>query len=298
MVSHVMFTQLDADYPATLSPALTRTLLREDIGFDGVAATDCMEMKAIADHYGPGEAAVLAVLAGIDLVMYSHTRAWQAQAFEAVLAAVESGRISESRLDQSLARIQAMKQRYAVVDRPVMETIRRPSHLALAERAARAGVLAVKRSDALLPLQPDQPLVCVEFTSQIDSGVIDSDAPTQFSKLLHQRLPALVTVTLDPALVDHRGLDQALALLDDHAVLVVATRNAHLYPEQTQAAQSLIDQAEAAILLCLRNPYDASVLSGAEAVFCTHGDSSPSLQAAVAVLCGDFVPTAQAVVPL
>jgi hypothetical protein len=80
--------------------------------------------------------------------------------------------------------------------------------------------------------------------------------------------------------------------------LILATRNAHLYPAQAHAAQQLIDAAADSVLLCLRNPYDASVMTGASAVYCTHGDSSPSLQAAVDVLCGDFTPTADAVVTL
>jgi hypothetical protein len=76
------------------------------------------------------------------------------------------------------------------------------------------------------------------------------------------------------------------------------TRNAHLDPEQQRAAQSLMDRARQTILLCLRNPYDVTVLKGAVAIICTHGDSNPSLQAAVDALCGDFVPSAEAVVPL
>src|SRR5690606_34530300 len=74
MTTHVKFDALDADYPATLSPVIVQKLLREKINYDGVVATDCMEMNAITDHYGAGESAVLAALAGIDLIMFSHTR--------------------------------------------------------------------------------------------------------------------------------------------------------------------------------------------------------------------------------
>ncbi len=298
MVSHVLFKQLDPDYPATLSPAIITGLLRGEIGFTGVAATDCMEMKAVADHYGPGKSAVLAVMAGIDLVLFSHTRAMQEAAYEAVLTAAKSGRIPESRLDNSLARITTMKQRYATPDRPPLhETIRCQAHLDLAQRAATSGVLAYKTGGSLVPLPADRPLVCVEFGTRLDSGVIDSDAPTQFARLLHARLPNLVTQVLDPATISEAELAQALEMAQD-AQLILATRNAHLYPAQAQAARQLIEAAADSVLVCLRNPYDASILSEADAVYCTHGDSSPSLQAAAAALCGDFVPTAQAVVPL
>jgi beta-N-acetylhexosaminidase len=216
-----------------------------------------------------------------------------------VLEAAQSGRISESRLDESLVRIQALKQRYAIDERPALETtIRSASHLALAQRAARAGVLAAKIDEKVVPVQADQPLICIEFASQQDMGAVDSDAATPFSQLLRQRLPGLRSLRLDPAAISQAEAAQALDLIQQQALLILATRNAHLYPEQARLAQQLIAQASQTILLCLRNPYDASVLVGADAVLCTHGDSSPSLQAAVDGLCGDFVPAAQAVVPL
>ena len=70
MTTHVKFEALDSQYPATLSPVIVQQLLRDEIGFTRVVSTDCMEMKAITDHYDPGESAVLAALAGIDLILF------------------------------------------------------------------------------------------------------------------------------------------------------------------------------------------------------------------------------------
>lgn len=100
MVCHNIVTCMDADHPASLSPEAHR-ILREELGFEGVIITDDMAMDAIADVYGEGEAAVLAVLAGNDMLC---TSGYEVQ-FEAILAAVSEGRISESQLQESVLRI-------------------------------------------------------------------------------------------------------------------------------------------------------------------------------------------------
>ncbi len=100
MVSHTFVNCLDALYPASLSPAV-HNYLRNDMGFDGVIATDDLFMNAITDLYGTGEAAVLAVLAGNDLLCCTE---YQVQ-YEAVLQAVQSERISEAQLNQAVLRI-------------------------------------------------------------------------------------------------------------------------------------------------------------------------------------------------
>lgn len=100
MVSHTVVSCFDAENPASLSYEVHR-YLREDMGFDGVIVTDDLVMEAITDQYGAEEAAVLAVLAGNDLLCSTQ---YQVQ-YEAVLQAVKSGRISEEQLNQSVLRI-------------------------------------------------------------------------------------------------------------------------------------------------------------------------------------------------
>ena len=85
MLTHVIYDELDTERPATLSPRIAGRLLRDELGYDGVVCTDCMEMKAITDAFGAGESAALAIEAGADLALFSHTRAAQESAYEAVL---------------------------------------------------------------------------------------------------------------------------------------------------------------------------------------------------------------------
>lgn len=100
LVSHTIVSCLDPSTPASLSPEAIG-YLREKLGFQGVIVTDDLVMEAITELYGPGESAVLAVLAGNDLLCSSE---YQVQ-YAAVLEAVISGRISRQQLESSVARI-------------------------------------------------------------------------------------------------------------------------------------------------------------------------------------------------
>lgn len=106
MVSHTVIHALDPENPATLSPAVHQ-YLREWMGYEGVIITDDLGMQAITDSYGTGQAAVLAVLAGNDMLITWH---YEAQ-YQAVLEAVENGTIPLSRIRQSAGRILRWKQR-------------------------------------------------------------------------------------------------------------------------------------------------------------------------------------------
>jgi beta-N-acetylhexosaminidase len=120
MTAHVLYKALDDRLPATLSPDVITHLLREQMRYDGVVLTDDLEMHAIVDHYGPGDAAVRAFLAGCDMLLICKERDREIAAFEAVEKAVASGAIVTARLDQSVARIQRIKQRYLLPYRPAV----------------------------------------------------------------------------------------------------------------------------------------------------------------------------------
>ncbi len=119
MVAHIQVTELDPERPASLSPAVVTGLLREELGFGGVVCTDDLTMGAVSNTYGMGEAAVLAVEAGCDLLLACHGADNLSQARQALLAAVETGRIPPERLDESVRRILSLKMEYAVTNDPV-----------------------------------------------------------------------------------------------------------------------------------------------------------------------------------
>lgn len=118
MTAHVLYKALDPQCPATLSPFIVTQLLRDQFGYDGVVLTDDLEMRAIVDHYGIADAAVRAIQAGCDVLLICKDRGREVEAFEAIEQSVAAGDITMERLDQSVARIQRLKQRYVLPYRP------------------------------------------------------------------------------------------------------------------------------------------------------------------------------------
>ena len=112
MTAHILFPALDPTLPATLSPRILTGLLREELDFSGLIITDCLEMKGVAKGWGTPEAGVLAVLAGADILLCCHTWDTQRALRDALVSAVQDGRVPEARIDQSLARIAAAKARW------------------------------------------------------------------------------------------------------------------------------------------------------------------------------------------
>lgn len=108
MVGHITLPAVTGDaIPACLSPSIVTGLLRETLGFDGLIVSDSMQMAAITDVYGPDEAAVMAIQAGVDLLLMPEDLD---AAVQGLLDAVDSGILTEERIDQSVERILAVKQ--------------------------------------------------------------------------------------------------------------------------------------------------------------------------------------------
>ena len=155
--------------PASLSPVLTGSLLRGELGFDGLVVTDALDMGGIVDHFDAGEAAVRAILAGADQVLKSpDTDA----AVAGVRRAVESGRISAARIEESLRRILAVKARVGAPE-PDFERIFRvvdsPEHRAVSEEIARRCLTLVREAPGALPLDSGLRVVHV-VVSDADQG--------------------------------------------------------------------------------------------------------------------------------
>ena len=110
MVGHIIVEALDPDYPASLSPAVHR-YLREELGYSGVIMTDDLVMQAITDQYGAGEAAVMAVLSGNDLLCSTE----YAVQYEAVLQAVLDGRIDIDVLNSAVRNVLEWKIRLGLL---------------------------------------------------------------------------------------------------------------------------------------------------------------------------------------
>ena len=103
MTAHIAVPNITgSDIPSTLSPVILQDKLRDELGYQNIIITDAMEMGAITQHYSSSEAALRSIQAGVDIVLGPR---YFIEAFDAVVAAVNNGTLSEERINQSVRRI-------------------------------------------------------------------------------------------------------------------------------------------------------------------------------------------------
>ncbi len=139
MTAHVLYPALDPDRPATLSPRIVQSMLRRELRFNGVVFSDDLEMKAVEDRFGIEDASVLALQAGVDALLICHDPDKEERGLEAVIRAVDTGRIPVSRIEEAVGRILDLKRRrlhpLPAIDLQGVERITGwPEHQKLAER--------------------------------------------------------------------------------------------------------------------------------------------------------------------
>lgn len=173
MSAHIALPQIVPDNtPATLSPKMLTEILRNDIGFKGVIFTDALTMRGVAARYPEGEAAVRAFKAGADVLLYPPS---VEKAFNAMKQAVQSGEISEARLDESVRRILTAKQkigldknRFADLDK-LAATLGNKENTSKAQEMIQNAITLVRDNRKVLPLKLT-PEKRVLFVSIVDSG--------------------------------------------------------------------------------------------------------------------------------
>ena len=186
--------------PATLSPYFMTEVLRDEMGFDGLLFTDAMNMGGVTNRYGAAEAAVLALEAGADVLLYPlDVRV----TVDAVTDAVGSGRITETRIDRSVRRILEAKARAGLFEERLvaLDTIDRVvgvrAHRALAQRVAERALTLVRDEEGLVPL-PSKVRQALSITYADTDDLVAGhyfDSAMQESEVVERRV---LPVRIDP----------------------------------------------------------------------------------------------------
>ncbi|MBE3574877.1 MAG: beta-N-acetylhexosaminidase [Firmicutes bacterium] len=302
MTAHVIFPAVEHEQrPATISAAVLQGLLRQELGFQGLIVTDCLEMNAIARSVGTAQGAVEAIRAGADQVLISHTLALQEEALHALLAAVDSGALPLQRLDDAVRHVLALKARLGLLAAPAKALVEEkdvgrrvgaPEHQAVAQEVARRSMTWLKppQSGTLLPLQPQwvSAYLVVEVEPAARSMAEDKPRePGSLAEELQARLPGLVWARVPASQVEAetpRLLKQAAG----KAVVVLATYNADRSPAQVALARALRRQGAQVVVVAQRSPYDLAALPEVEACLAAYSYQPVSLAAAAEVLLGDL----------
>ena len=313
MTAHVAYPALtNSDVPATLSATVVEDLLRKKLGFEGLVVTDALMMGAVASRVGCGEAAVLALEAGADVLLMPPD---VEEAVSAVRRAVRDGRISEERLDRSIARVDALHRwlgDYREYDENhtgfppeitgAFERHELPDdnhrvgplcgYEGIADSIARRAVTLLRDDPGVVPLNvAELSGRRVAVFSLKDSHLAMN--LVWFRSQIEARLPGAEVVALDEGasreLARHAdraaGADAAVvAVFDD----VVAWKGRSGPSEELLAvARGLVAAAPGAVVIAFTGPQVSLEVPEARTLICCYDGSAPSQRAAVEALFGE-----------
>lgn len=297
MTAHVRFPAWEpGGVAATLSPAILSGLLREELGFDGVVVTDCLEMNAISQTVGVGRGAVLAVAAGADMVLVSHREDRQVEALESLYAAALSGELPMERIDEAVARIVRAKLRreeaWWQAGADGVGAIGCKEHVAWVEETAERCVTLVRAEPGVLPLRADAPTLVI-WPEVRRSTEVDEVIPQELT--LGRALAPYVADVCEMVIgTEPTAAEQAAVLAaarGGRLQIVAGVYNAAFALGQASLVQALAALHGATVTaVALRNPYDLLAMPQVHAYAACYENRPPMLLAAAKVLAGRVPP--------
>ena len=292
MTAHIQFPKIEKKtyvsikdgeeitLPATLSRTIITGLLREQMGYNGIVITDAMEMDAIAAHFDPLDAAVMAINADVDILLCPvelykdgevNTFPDVDKYMEGLLARVEAGDIREEELDNSVYRILKLKKErdiHAPTEEQISEAAEAVGTSADHKREweiAQAGMTLLKNENHALPIDKEQSVLILYPVEKRGPSVKYAVNRLEKEKLLDAS--KVTTMCYADLKADDAKLQKALAKADKLVVLSQSTsRNKEIVKLIAQAHKS----GKQAVLLSLNLPYDAACYEEMDAVLCAY----------------------------
>ncbi|MBY0505672.1 MAG: glycoside hydrolase family 3 protein [Bryobacteraceae bacterium] len=295
MTSHLSVPAIEpAEIPATVSKNVLTNVLRRDLGFRGLVVTDAMDMQGLTKQFSAGEAAVRALEAGADVLLMSPR---PEQAIQAVLLAIQSGRLSEDQIRESVAKLLAAKVRLGLhkqrlVDvEMVSEQVDSPVFAESAQSVADRAVTLLRNPANLVPLREPAQACLV--------ALAEGRYSTQGRRLIEEaqlRTPTMKTHWIDSALPKADLAELAADLTKSCATIVLgAFVNTAAYRGNVGLAGNFPDFVETLaksnvplILVSLGSPYFVRGFPNAQAILATCSGAPTAELAAVRALWGEI----------
>ncbi|NDJ78399.1 MAG: beta-N-acetylhexosaminidase [Chloroflexi bacterium] len=281
MTAHVIAKVVDPENPATLSAPVLESLLRDELGFDGLTITDAMDMEAVA-QFGPVPSVERALAAGADLVLLG----WLQDQF-ALRAAVAGQERPEA-----VARIERA-QRRAPTELPPMSVVGCQEHQSIAQQIADRSITVVRDTAGRLPLRPqadDMVAVITVYPQNLTPADSSASVRVEIADAIRRRHPLVLSLELAyGAPLSHIGpILEAVAHVDH---IVVGTIQAENDPVQADLVKTLNARGKQPVVVAMRTPYDLVAFPMVDSYLCAYGIRGATTEALARVLLGEIKAT-------
>ena len=218
MVAHLLVPALEPEKPTTFSKKTITALLREGMEFDGLIVSDALDMGALAGAYSDAEIAVRAVEAGIDILLHPKDAR---VTIDAVVAAVEEGRLTRQRIAESVERIMIAKTKLGLLDKPGKKAVRidYEKHRRIAREIGRKAVRVLYGDKELIPLEKKGGVACF---------ILDDDNDTESGNVvireMRERFRHFSVLVLTPDSAPPESLIHDSIIAAEYVVVAVFSR--------------------------------------------------------------------------
>lgn len=264
MISHILYSQLDNEYPSSLSYQVITKLLKEKLGFNGLITTDSLTMAAIWERYSLEEIVLNGINAGNDVLVFCGEAklSTQLEIIETFKRLVMTNKITMERIDESVSKILRLKEKYC--NKEVYK-----KKIISSQTLVNESITKVK-SNNLLPLNKSDRILII-FPKINLASLVDNENNTYES--LGKYLP------YEEIIIDEKNYDvkKIMQLQAKYDKIIMATYNVKAHDFQEEVF-NVLDKTKV-IVIALRSPYDICHLAGVKEYLCTYDCTKESLQA-------------------
>ena len=306
MTAHISLPSIDPMYPATLSPKALG-ILRNDMGYDGMIITDCLEMDGIRATFGTEQGSVLALQAGSDSIMICHTFDVQVGSIKKVCDAVQSGVIEPSRLADACRRVANVKDKFLTWEDALrqqnleeLDALNRRI-LPICEEAYGKSVTLVRDTASILPLSKTANIILLFPGDKTPAGgAVDGEGigrqgsyeATAYLDALRRHNPSISELKYTEA-----GLnDDQLSLVTSADAVIFVSVNARESPYQASLGKLLPNKARSLVAIAACNPYDFLQVPEVQTYLATYEPTVEAFSVAADIIFG--ARTAQGSLPV
>ncbi|MCL4530453.1 MAG: glycoside hydrolase family 3 protein [Chloroflexi bacterium] len=291
MTAHLALPAIDGSDapPATLSPAILKNLLRDQLKFQGVVITDAMDMHAITQGEALGANAVRAAKAGADLLLITTDPKDQQLVHESLMRAAKDGTLSREDLATSAERIASLKE--WVINQKTglnLDVVGCADHCKVADEIAARSVTLVRDQARMLPLRLGSgKRIAVIVPKPID--LTPADTSSYIIPNLASALRAF-HLNVDEFIVSHSPSENEIVSVVERTrsydLIVAATLNAFNNSGQSALVRKVLGSGKPVIVVAMRLPYDLMAFPEAVTFVCTYSILEPSMNALASALFG------------
>ena len=295
MIAHMNIPSLDAtpNMPSTLSKPIVTNILKEQIGFKGIVISDAMGMKGVVKYFKDGEADVMGIIAGNDILELSEN---SKRAVKMVRQAIKDQRLSIERIDESVKKILTAKYwaglnvKQHINEANVYEEVNRPESIVLRQQMADASMTLLRGREFIRTLTPDKRTVILNLGTT-DVTVFQKDLQAVYKNSIVYNLAKDANANaIAKVLTEIKPEDQVIVAIVDTRI-----RPNNNIPLSADLKMLITDMAKKdAIFALFANPYNLAGLPGlenAKALLVAYQKEDFMQKAAAAVLTNQLMPT-------